>query len=175
MSRQGLLVVLAAGAIAGCTESPRAAAPASASLTELLAPVTAAVKDVCPPDTDPFCRTLTADVASFRTALQPTGVQVTGASLGEAMGFDVVDISTRDAYDCSGGRPLYSCTLKDPRTHVRVEVVPGDRDELVLEALLTWAAGDGPHDHGGFRVTRYIYVVRDGRWVFDRKEAGVQS
>lgn len=171
--RLAALLIGVATICSGCKQEPEPWPRADASLRELLVPIASSVSNVCPPATDEFCRTLIADVGSFRRAFEPTGVHIDRETLGRDMGFDIVDVPIRDAYECVDDRPLYACTPRDPRTHVSVVSHRRRGSRLVVEVLVHWAAGPGPHDRGGFHMNRHIYSVRDGRWVFEETEGGI--
>ena len=174
MNRRLFALLMSVATIcSGCTQEPEPWPGADAPLRELLVPIVSSVVNVCPPATDEFCRTLIADVGSFRRAFEPTGVHIDRETLGRDMGFDIVDVPIRDAYECFDDRPLYACTPRDPRTHVSVVSQSRRGNRLVVEVLVHWAAGPGPHDRGGCHLNRHIYSVRDRRWVFEETEGGI--
>lgn len=170
---RALLAGCLAAAVAGCGTDP--SQPPQASLSEFLAPITESVEEVCPRREKDRCRTITMDVGAFRTALAGTGVPVSEETLTLAAGVPVVDLPADEAYRCEDDRPLYACTTTDARPHVYVKQVRKDARKIVLEVLVSWAPGADPEDTGGFHVTWYTYVVRDGRWVYDHMEPRIQS
>jgi hypothetical protein len=147
----------------------------STPLTEIAAPLRAAVVDVCPPAWGAVCERVSVDVASFQTALSPAEVAVTTEALSQAMGMTVSDVPSRDAYRCAQGQPLHECMPTAPRTHLSVTSVPTTDGSLVLEVLQTWAGRAEPPTRGGFSIIRYRYVKRGSAWVYEGRELQVMT